>query len=305
MVAPGDDEDRGVRAGARRLLRELLEVSVRSEPQPGSDRDAEVLHDFRVAHRRARVLLKEYGKALGKPSRRLADAMRRLGRRTGPVRDFDVLAQRLGAADPARPGSGPNLLLEEIAGRRDAADTALIRYLESPRYAGLVATWESLCSDPIEAADDGRTDAFARWTLDRISVRFGRLAAASGAFDARTDDDAIHATRIQAKRLRYLLEFLVSHRPESRERVRPIVERLKRLQDRLGAYQDLRAHAELLRVVADDPAAPLAARVEAVRRAAALDARRLRTRRGVGLALARFTGSAMQRRMRVLARTGG
>lgn len=305
MYAPGDQERRAVRAGARQRLRELLEAARSNEPQPGSERDAEVLHDFRVAHRRARVVLKEYGKALGKPSRRLADAMRRLARRTGPVRDLDVLAERLGLPDSTKPRSGHTLLVEAVTTRIEAAEGALVTYLESPRYGDLVAAWEAVCAEPDEAHDDAGSDAFMRWTLNRIAARFRRLAVASDAFDERTDDDAIHALRIQAKRLRYLLEFLVAHRPESRVRAGPVVDRLKRLQDRLGAYQDLRAHAALLRVVADDPTTPLAARVEAVRRAATLDARRLRTRRGVGLALRTFTGPAMQRRMRVLVRTGG
>ena len=66
---------------------------------------------------------------------------------------------------------------------------------------------------------------------DQLEVVRTRLAAVRGA----SDEQRIHRARIEAKRLRYLLEAL---RPSGQVDPGPAVKHLKRLQDLLGELHD-------------------------------------------------------------------
>ena len=162
----------------------------------------------------------------------------------------------------------------------------------------MLGVWTDLSSEnpePGPEALERSIKAFAAVTLREAQSVFNRLVAATAEFDDYTNDDRIHELRIEAKRLRYLLEFLSSVAPST-----PVAEfifRLKRLQDRLGAYQDLRIQAARLRELAGVQGAPIEARLEATRLAARWDSRRLRSRRGVEWALRRFAGATNRRRL--------
>jgi CHAD domain-containing protein len=78
-----------------------------------------------------------------------------------------------------------------------------------------------------------------------------------GAVRAVSDGAAAHAARIEAKRLRYVLEPFRSAIPGAEE----LIGRLKQLQNQLGRFQDLRTLADEMRVAAADEAAARAARL--------------------------------------------
>ena len=65
------------------------------------------------------------------------------------------------------------------------------------------------------------------------------------ALGADTADPEIHRLRIQCKKLRYALEFFSSLYPE--EEIHLVVRQLKRLQDILGAFNDLSVQQQMLR----------------------------------------------------------
>jgi CHAD domain-containing protein len=115
------------------------------------------------------------------------------------------------------------------------------------------------------------------------------LSLAIGAIRSASDVVAVHRARIETKRLRYLLEPLRG--------ARPVVDRLKALQDLLGELHDAHVLENVLRGVLEDRVAPrarpgvvallrlvrerrdaLAAELVSERRAGVLDALALRAR---------------------------
>jgi CHAD domain-containing protein len=199
----------------------------------GDDDDA--LHDFRVAVRRLRSTLQAYRSQLRsvvrpKDRRRL----RRLADATNPARDAEMQIARLRA------------LRDELGADAHALLSPLIRRLRRRMRDGYAKAHAEIQSRYPRAAR-----ALER-RLDEVSPAddappfrsvLGRLIA-SHAADLRPlleqvppldAPRAIHQARIEAKRLRYVLEPLRRDLPGSTL----LVHRLERIQDLLGELHDL------------------------------------------------------------------
>src|SRR5690606_6756956 len=107
--------------GARRVALRYLEQAAAACERLGDARDAEALHDLRVAVRRLRSCIRAYEPLLAesvtkKQRRRLA----KITRRTGPGRDAEVLLGWL--AERAGPDEPPAAVLRErLEAQRDEA----------------------------------------------------------------------------------------------------------------------------------------------------------------------------------------
>ncbi len=80
------------------------------------------------------------------------------------------------------------------------------------------------------------------WRVYRRVLRKGR------AIGADTPAAALHRLRIEAKKLRYLLEFFRSLFPEPE--ILPLIKALKQLQDNLGDFNDFEVQQTKLRAFA-------------------------------------------------------
>jgi CHAD domain-containing protein/CYTH domain-containing protein len=229
-----------VHEGARRLALAYLETAAAARTRTGDATDAEALHDYRVAVRRLRSCVRAYRRQLrssvgGKTRRQL----RRLARATNRPRDLEVqLAwlnqRRAGAGERGRPG------LEWLAARvraDRASSAARMLALDARLFPRAQARLEASLTRFRATLELG--DTSARRTMAVVTARLVRRAAARlqarlGRVGDYGDFDALHASRIAAKRLRYLLEpftgFLTS--------CEPVVTRLKELQDCLGEVHD-------------------------------------------------------------------
>lgn len=238
------------------VLSTLLFTMERNEPGTRDDTDSEFLHDYRVAVRRSRSVL---GMAKGVVPPQLLDHLRAefkwLGDITTPTRDFDVY--RL--SYPDFEASLPEAIQPDLHPLRDYLDShqrlahaELVRHLDSPRYAALLAryrAWLARPGDEPGAADpavvpdiglDARAFAAARtWQAYRSLVKDGR----------RIDDDTpppeVHQLRKDAKKLRYALECFGGLFPA--DEVAPLVKELKGVQDVLGDFQDAEVQKASLR----------------------------------------------------------
>ena len=65
-----------------------------------------------------------------------------------------------------------------------------------------------------------------------------------------TQDELLHALRIECKKLRYLMEFFTSLFP--RKKMTRLIKQLKRLQDNLGEFNDLSVQQEYLMHMAEE-----------------------------------------------------
>lgn len=235
----------------RRLLRTQLEAMEAERPKLLSPADPEPLHDFRVALRRARSLLKEMGDVLpARAVRKLMGELEWLGTATGPSRDLDVMVAAIGARSEALPEwvrIGLNPLLRLLYARKEEAMESLSEILASERLRQLMGRLDALSERrptasraaapalrPIGELADERI-----WKAARRVTKRGR---ALGASPAAPD---LHRLRIACKRLRYLLEFFHSLYPP--RQAAALIQALRRLQDLLGSSNDLAVEEERLR----------------------------------------------------------
>jgi CHAD domain-containing protein len=183
-----------------------------ADPWTATGHDAEMLRTIRVASRRLRVLVALFEPSLRpKLARRLRRALRRVGRALGPVREWDVLgaalqARLLATADGAQAAAIEHVLVD-VARHRDEARTEARRALDRLDGARLRRDLDQAIGAAIapfvRLGVEPRSEA---WSLLRA-----RIEAAFEAAPIPTqleDVAAVHAVRIQAKRLRYAYELL-------------------------------------------------------------------------------------------------
>jgi CHAD domain-containing protein len=109
--------------------------------------------------------------------------------------------------------------------------------MDSPRYGRLRADWEAFlhhAAPPLEAGNSGRTLAAVvaarAWQLSK------RMARAAQTVDDRTPTKDLHAIRIDAKKLRYLIDVTPDF--YARTDLDQILGALKKLQRLLGDFND-------------------------------------------------------------------
>lgn len=213
------------------LLKEAAEALARLE----RTEDEEALHDFRVALRRLRSVIRAYKTYLkGSARKKLRARLKALAASTNAARDFEVQMEWLTKRAPeldAEAASGAQVLADRLQSRGDGAPRA----------------------DTLRAEFDPLRESF-RKSLSRLRLRLEggpSFLSATGALVAETasrlkesfeavsspeDGDKLHRARIDAKRLRYLLEPISAEVPEARA----LVKEMKTLQDTLGELQDMR-----------------------------------------------------------------
>lgn len=210
-----------------------------------ADVDTEFLHDFRVAVRRTRSVLKLLGGALPEGMvERVGAEFRWLGDVTTPTRDLDVYL--LGIDDMASSLTRPDDLDafgRHLVLRRTAEHKRLTRALRSRRFVDLCSSWRSELGDLISApTHQNRTVAqFADEQLHKIYRKVTRRARA---ISADSPSQQIHALRKTCKEMRYVLEvFQPLCDPTAYKKV---VADFKGLQDVLGEFQDGEVQATAL-----------------------------------------------------------
>lgn len=208
----------------RRLLRKTLDAK----------NDIEVVHDLRVCTRRTEAALVLFKPLIAKKRRKwMRRRLRRIRSVAGVVRDCDVHWKHLNDEAPNA------LLLRSVMRERREARKELRRLqkrlLHRHQFAKQARKLvrklnETQCLEKAHR----NYPAFARRSLDKQATRYFQSAAFVG-----TDDKALHALRIAAKRWRYSLELAtgVLEKPWAKD----LYEQLSEVQDRLGALHDLEA----------------------------------------------------------------
>ena len=202
---------------------------------------ADALKRYRVATRRLRAALRvfrdAYPKRETKPIRSglsdLADAL-------GAVRDLDVRLEevdRWAAEQPEAIRAGVEPLRDSLASRRRAAASTLARKLDARSHHRLMVGLTRFVTAPERdpAATGGPPDRSIRdraassiWTAYELVHAYAPVVRSA-------DLPTLHGLRIEAKRLRYTIEFLGDILAPGGEWA---IERLVALQDHLGALND-------------------------------------------------------------------
>lgn len=238
------------------------------EERPGveSGKDAEAVHDCRVALRRLRAALEVFGPALEIPRAARARAVVRFGRRFRSLRDHDILVEFLSEPPPSA-GVAERVELHRLAGvlgkeRQEALAQARAAF-RSRGFSGLRRGLAGWLEDPVwrwaaglRAGDllpDLLAPVLRRFWLHpawRIGARVvdGRLQVGRGGGTAPSEGPAgaalaLHGLRRIGKRLRYQLEPLLDVAgPGTGRRL----DQLRRLQSVLGRLQDAEVLAHTL-----------------------------------------------------------
>lgn len=225
------------------IHRRLLDTMKRTRPGVIDDIDTEFLHNFRIAVRRTRAALTQM-KDIYPPD--VVDYFRAefawLGSITGPTRDLDVYQLTMPSYRAKLPPAARSDLdpLEVFLGEHQRIEQAkLARELSGRRYRDLVTSWERFLDDPVptETPLSAATRPVIEVGSNRIWKAYRRVIRKGKAIGSDTPAEQLHELRIEAKKLRYLIEFFRSlYEPEAMQR---LIQELKWLQDNLGDFNDL------------------------------------------------------------------
>jgi CHAD domain-containing protein len=251
----------------RTILRQLLATLEANIEGVIDDTDIEFLHDLRVATRRTRSALSQVKEVLPKDrAREFAREFKWLGEVTGPLRDLDVFLYEMPGLQAELGGEDGSLApLQRLLRRNRRNEIRRVRRaLRSKRFKALLTQWQTFLDDepkkkhqgkqaqrPIRAVADARILKAYRRMIDR---------------GAQLGDDPpaaeLHRLRIDAKKLRYLLEFFLSLYPE--KTISRLIKELKQLQDILGGFNDMEIQQRWLHDFADTLIEEQSARSETV-----------------------------------------
>ncbi|MFJ7441617.1 CHAD domain-containing protein [Methylorubrum thiocyanatum] len=220
-------------------------------------RNADALHQVRVAIRRLRSAFSLFGDLINDPQgSRIRDEIKRLTALLGHARNLDVfLATTLPAERERHPDEVGLLGLEtQLEDQRSKAYEAVDALLRSPE-------WRTLLLDLVSWINAGP------WLLDKADERVSLRDEAARDFAARELDrrrrqvkrrgrdlndlspEDRHQVRIAAKKLRYGAEFFAGLYPAKKavKRHASFAKALAELQDHLGALNDIATGHEVVR----------------------------------------------------------
>lgn len=238
---PDDLLFRSDEEAARRLALKSLAAARAAERRLDDRFDREALHDFRVAIRRLRSLLRAYKPQLDsavrvKDRRRLRD----IQRATGGGREAEValewLTKQHSSLAPEHL-AGLNwlsaLLLERRRHCAEALDTELRTNFR--RSAQKLEERLAIMKSEQNLLSDQRHSTFARTLANQVEAQATDLLVNLGQIVSLEHTEQLHDSRIVAKRIRYLLEPLRAFADGAQS----VVKRSKKLQELLGDLNDV------------------------------------------------------------------
>jgi CHAD domain-containing protein len=143
-------------------------------------------------------------------------------------------------------------LFDYLRAQREQALQDVIVGLDSSEYARILRDWEVFLNQPVPETPEAANAAMPIIDLarQRIYKRYRRVVKDGNYILEHTQDELLHALRIECKKLRYLLEFFASLFPP--KKVARLINQLKRLQDNLGEFNDLSVQQEYLLGIAEE-----------------------------------------------------
>jgi len=225
------------------ILHFLLQVIRINEVNIEKDLDTEFLHDFRVAIRRTRSALGQIKNVfpIGTTNRFKKD-FAFVGELSNQLRDLDVYLfkeNNYKAMLPSVLQNDIDPLFEYLRQKRSKALQNVLNGLRSRKYVNILNDWEAFLNEPRK---DSKTAANAKLPIlylaqKRIYIKYRGVVKDGNLILENTEDEMLHALRIQCKKLRYLMEFFSSLFP--RKKINVLIEQLKKLQGNLGDFNDL------------------------------------------------------------------
>jgi CHAD domain-containing protein len=232
---------------AFRILRKQFGIFLAHEPGTRIGEDPEELHDMRVATRRMRAAMKIFEGALPVRARALRDSLKWVAGALGEVRDLDVQLGHLEdwVSEAAPENQEPLMALRAVlGGQRAKARKAMLRVLDSRRYARLIASFASFLQKGPSRRAAGARQPIMEAAPDLVRKPYRKVRKLGDPLTEESSGEEFHELRKKGKRLRYALEFLSGIYGEP---IKEFVGPLRDLQDVLGDHQDAEVATSHLR----------------------------------------------------------
>jgi CHAD domain-containing protein len=243
---PGRLLDRPAPEGVRWLALARLQDLIDARHRLDDPDDAKALHDFRVALRRFRSLLRTYRDVLDDSvTRKSRSRLRRLASAAGLSRDSEVRLKwmRQHVKNSAATAGGVEWVEAELDRDRIKGDRQLQRALDR-NFAPLVDRLQRTLHQFRTTTTLGEVAVVSPMRDVTAQALHTLATAVEGAFaqaHAAGNPELMHRSRIAAKRLRYTLEPLVDAKlvpARTRQTAGAAIAQLKRMQDAFGELHD-------------------------------------------------------------------
>jgi CHAD domain-containing protein/CYTH domain-containing protein len=238
---------RTVEEGARLIALAYLDDAAEALARLDDPEDTEALHDFRVAIRRSRSTLRAYRPFLrGSRPRRLGRKLRGLQQATNAGRDAEVQLEWLRGKwgdMAANQRHGHRWLTARVEARKGRAYQRAAEQVTKTFSKVAAEVRSRLREYRAEVKNDASAPylTLAGAAAELIREHAGSMHDLLASIRSPEDETQAHQARISGKQLRYLLEPLAG--PAD---LKPIVRRLKGLQDILGELHDHQVLSENL-----------------------------------------------------------
>ena len=234
-------------------LRRLLAAWHVHEPGARLGHDPEALHQLRVTARRIDATLGLFKQQLPRTLSHARRTAKTVLRTLGAARDLDVQLAELarycsGLPEHERTAAEP--LRAHFETQRVRARARMVRALDSEPTRRWLETL-SLASAQASAGDGAFADRAMLVMPERVRCRFRKLRKSVRRLRTKSSMEDYHAVRRRAKQLRYAIESGAGMFGKPADET---LKALRRLQDRLGAYQDAYMARNRLAALAADPA---------------------------------------------------
>lgn len=249
-LQPVGPHDSVAAAGRKLLLADFIRMLER-EPGARSGEDIEDVHQMRVAIRRMRSalrLLRPYYR--NKKIAPFRQHLQQVARALGAVRDLDVLIEHLQEYRAGLAETEQAVLDDVMAlldARRQKGRAAFVRLVDSKAHRRFEDAFAAFVSPaPSEEASQYDGDVTPHQVRHLVPVLLHQRLAVVRAYDsimAMATPEALHALRVEVKRLRYAVWFF---RDVLGNQARSFIQELKNMQDYLGALNDSVVAQEVL-----------------------------------------------------------
>ncbi|WP_163835077.1 CHAD domain-containing protein [Spartinivicinus ruber] len=245
------------------MINSMLELAQQNEQGIIDDIDTEYLHDYRVAIRKIRSLLSLIKQVFPKTeTTQLKQQLKALAQKTNLLRDLDVylLAKdALKAKIPIQLQPGLDKLFQSFTETRQTESKNIAKHLQSKTYQEAFTTIKSTlkaCKKTAKTKNSHKP--IIKIAIQEIHNKYQHICHDGCSLTSTADDESFHDLRIECKRLRYLLEFFADLMNTTTNK--QAVNSLKKLQDKLGNFNDLSVQQEkLLHYLNDNNINPLEA----------------------------------------------
>lgn len=244
----------GMTAGevAFAVMRKHFGVFLANEAGTRLGEDIEGLHDMRVAARRLRAAMAAFRPFLPLSMEKSRQELGWVAAALGVVRDLDVQLERMAewrAGFTEEEGHALDAIEALLTTRRAAGRKAMLAALDSRRYERFIERFAAMLrrGAPRSFAT-GHTPILAA-APDLLEKHYRRVRRLGDAITAGSPAAEYHTLRIDAKKLRYALEFVG---PIYGKPAVEFSQRVTALQDVLGLHQDAEIAVTMLEEMARD-----------------------------------------------------